>query len=219
MALRQAALLPERPVVHGDQRAAGEHPGNRVDAHQHLVGRHDAEGGQKPDDPEDDGAEDRDDGRADRVAHAAENAGRGVEEGAEPLDRHNMVHAAHGVVDGDRIRRVEPREFARPDRERQRQQLREQDGLKHREAENATAATVLTRAEVLTVEGYRRLRKRGADVISEVLEIEARGRTCDGLRTEAVDAGLNEDVRNREHRLLHARREANLQHALHVPRV
>lgn len=130
-----------------------------------------------------------------------------------------MVHATHSVVDGNRIRRVESREFARPDRERQRQQLREQDGLEHREAENATAAAMLARAEVLTVEGYRRLRERGADVIGEVLEIEARGRTCDGLRAEAVDAGLNEDVRNREHRLLHARREADLQHALHVPRV
>ena len=130
-----------------------------------------------------------------------------------------MVHATHSVVNGNRIRRVESREFARPDRERQRQQLREQDGLEHREAENATAAAMLARAEVLTVKGYRGLRERGADVIGEVLEIEARGRTCDGLRAEAVDAGLNEDVRNREHRLLHARREADLQYALHVPRV
>ena len=130
-----------------------------------------------------------------------------------------MVHPAHGVVDGDRIRRVESREFACPDRERQRQQLREQDGLEHREAENATAAAMLARAEILTVEGHCGLRERGTDVIGEVLEIEARRRTCDRLRAEAVDARLDEDVRNREYRLLHPRREADLQHALHIPRV
>lgn len=107
-----------------------------------------------------------------------------------------MIHPAHGVIDGDRIRRVEPGECARPDRERQRQQLREQDGLEHREAEDATAAAMLARAEVLTVEGHRGLRERSADIIGEVLEIEARRRTRDRLRAEAVDAGLNEDVRN-----------------------
>ena len=130
-----------------------------------------------------------------------------------------MVHPTHGVVDGDGVGRVEPGEFARPDRERERQQLREQDGLEHRKAEDATAATILARAEVLAVEGHRGLRERSADIIGEVLEIEARRRTRDRLRAEAVDAGLDENVRNREHRLLNARREADLQHALHIPRV
>ena len=70
-------------------------------------------------------------------------------------------------------------------------------GFNEQKIAAAIRKAMLARAEVLTVEGDRGLRERGADVIGEVLEIEARGRTCDGLRAEAVDARLDEDVRSR----------------------
>ena len=153
------------------------------------------------------------------MAQTPQYTGRHHEDAAKPLNGHDMIHPSHGEIDGRGIRRIQAREGIGPDGEGKRQQLREQKGLPQSDMEYPIAAILLPCAEVLTVKGHCRLGKGFTYIIGEVLEVQPRCGSRDGLCAEAVHAGLHKDIGYREHRILNTRRDAHLQNALQVPRV
>ena len=59
------------PQIDDQQRSAGEHPRGSIDVHQHLERGHETDNRCHPDEPEYNRAEHGEDGRLERLAHAA----------------------------------------------------------------------------------------------------------------------------------------------------
>ena len=191
----------------------GENPRDGVDVHQVVEARPPRHDGQNPYQAEDARAEDGDEGRLQRVAHAAHGRCRNLIACRHPLEPEHDEDARVAVADhvgggGEKTHEeVGTRDEDQVARQAGQRAAREAD------PKHALAALSLSRAIVLADEGHGRAAESHEQKITVGIKHLADACPGDGRRAVGVDAALHEDVAQREHHTLQSGRNADFQNA------
>lgn len=112
------------------------------------------------------------DGRLERLAHAAERRAFNLIGGGETLERADVLHTADGKRRDGAARGVNADKKVVPDHEYRTENLGKHHAEQHAVTENLFAASEVTCAVVLAGEGNSRLREGVGNIVGEILEIQ-----------------------------------------------
>ena len=140
-------------------------------------------------------------------------AGHDVVQKVKNMREHDIHHADIAGLDDLGVV-VEYREQGLAEKQQYGDRRHERDKpLEHAQLERFLAAVDLARAVVLPDKGRARLRKCVDDIEGEYLDVERCARCCHDHRAETVYRRLDDDVRHRKQRALHACGQADAEDA------
>ena len=167
-----------------------------------------------PDDTENAGAEDHEDGRHDGLTEAAAGGDGTVHEGGDAVREAHDTDPVHTGIDDRRFRREQCEKLASEQQQAATEQESDGEGIGHADEEALLHTIDLAGAVVLAHEACAGHIDGGHGIIDQVVCI-GRGRVpLYHQRIEGVDTGLDKQVREGEHGILKACRHTEHQHAL-----
>ncbi len=181
---------------HHDQSSHGSYKkAEGIDLHDGLEGRRHPKYGKYPRQPHaadaDDGARRRDKGHAE----SAQVTGHGFLGKAEYVGKENILQADLSGADDVRVCVKNPEQL-RAEQEYQRADHKGAEGaLQQAQAQHALTPVIFPGAVILAHEGGTGLAEGVHDIVGKYFKVVGSGRSCHNRCAEAVDRGLDDDIR------------------------
>ncbi len=186
-------------------------PGDRIGEKQNLCRMvlRKPEDGRNPEDAEPAGAEHRDNGRRDTVAHAADGADNGVHHAAEEIDAADDAEAYHTGSNGGVCIRVNAKQRRTEENGKVSEQQACGNGAELGADQDSVDSGIFSRPDVLACKRECRLMEAVHGYPDEALNIGGSRAACNHGISQRVDGRLDNDVRKREDYALESCRHAD----------